>query len=54
MVGLWVMSFVDLGLWVVILKSRSREWWDLEDGGDQWVFKLEINGFVGSNLWVCK
>ena len=43
-----------VGLWVMILKSNSREWWDLEDGGDQWVFKLEISGFVGSNLWVCK
>ena len=43
-----------MGLWVVILKSNSREWWDLEDGGDQWVFKVEISGFVGSNLWVCK
>ena len=43
-----------MGLWVMILKSNSREWWDLEDGGDQWVFKVEISGFVGSNLWVCK
>ena len=26
----------------------------LEDGGDQWMFELEINGFVGSNFWVCR
>ena len=30
------------------------KWWDLEDGGDQWVFELEISGFVVSNFWECK
>ena len=51
-----------MSLWVVIPMSgfsswRSgfvAKWWDLKDGGDQWVFELEISGLVGSNFWVCK
>ena len=48
MVGLWVVIFVNLGLWrigVVILwqicrfmgcdsEGLVREWWDLENSGD--------------------
>ena len=66
---IWVWGFVadwctDLwricGLWFQGL--GLREWWDLEDGGDQWVSKLDLilcfNGFVGFQLgdwcWFCE
>ena len=41
-------------LWVMIQKLGLREWWDLEDGGDRWVFKLDLifcfDGLVGFQL----
>ena len=41
-------------LWVMIQRLGLREWWDLEDGGDRWVSKLDLilcfNGFVGFQL----
>ena len=67
MVGLWVVSFVDLGLWIVIPMSGFSSWrsgfvdlWQI--GGfvgcdsDEWVY-----GFVakwqdledGGDQWVC-
>ena len=60
MVGLWVVSFFYLGLWVVILMSGFSSWrsrfvdlWQI--GGfvgcdsDEWVFESEISRFMG--LW---
>ena len=77
--GLWVVSFVDLGLWwigalicgrfvglcVCVLwfqRVGSREWWDLEEGGDRWVSQLDLilcfDGLVGFQFgdwcWFCE
>ena len=54
------MSFVDLGLWVMIPMSGFSSWrfgfvdlWQIGRfvgcDSDEWVFELEISGFMG--LW---